>query len=98
MPCRYRPVIMRLMEHPMNAGVFNEPVDPVALEIPDYFDIVRTQRGRGGVGVRVSPVCHFPITSGSRSPELFFKHISVTAPCAPAPAPAPFPLAHLCLR
>ncbi len=30
---RYRPVIMRLMEHPMNGGVFNEPVDPVVLEV-----------------------------------------------------------------
>lgn len=32
-------VLMQLRNHP-NAWPFNEPVDPVALNIPDYFDII----------------------------------------------------------
>ncbi len=63
---RYRPVIMRLMEHPMNGGVFNEPVDPVALDIPDYFDIVR---GCGGVLLCGSRLCScLRLAYGSRTP------------------------------
>ena len=50
---RYRPVIMRLMEHPMNGGVFNEPVDPEELGIPDYPEIVKCPMDLGTIRQRL---------------------------------------------
>lgn len=36
---RFRPLIIRLMEHSANAGVFNAPVQPHELGILDYFAV-----------------------------------------------------------
>jgi hypothetical protein len=36
---RFRPLIIRLMEHSANAGVFNAPVQPQELGILDYFTV-----------------------------------------------------------
>lgn len=36
-----RPVLHRLMAHPRNSDIFNQPVDPVALGIPTYFDKIK---------------------------------------------------------
>ena len=32
-----RPLLSKYMNHPRNSGVFNAPVDPLSLELPDYF-------------------------------------------------------------
>ena len=37
---RYRPLLLKMMEHSSNGGVFNTPVDSVALRLPDYTRIV----------------------------------------------------------
>ena len=36
-----RPVLQRLMSHPQNLNIFNQPVDPVALGLPDYLDRIK---------------------------------------------------------
>ena len=40
MKAEFRPLIDKLMSDP-NGWVFNTPVDPVALGIPDYFNIIK---------------------------------------------------------
>ena len=51
------PSLQKLYHHPVNRDIFNRPVDPVALNIPDYFTIIkkpmdlqtiRTKLKRGG--------------------------------------------------
>jgi len=36
-----RPILQRIMAHNLNRGLFNEPVDAVALGLPDYHRIVK---------------------------------------------------------
>lgn len=42
-------LLRRLVEHKSNRGVFNSPVDPIALEIPTYFDIVKEPMDLGTI-------------------------------------------------
>ena len=44
----------RLMQHPLNQNWFNEPVDPVRLNLPDYFAIVREPMDLGTVKSRLA--------------------------------------------
>jgi hypothetical protein len=46
---RFRPIIMRMYDHHMNCGVFNEPVNPITLGLPDYFTIVDVPMDLGTV-------------------------------------------------
>jgi len=50
---RFRPLLASLMEHAANGGVFNAPVDPVRLGIPDYPSIVKTPMDLGTVRQRL---------------------------------------------
>lgn len=46
--------LQRLLHHPRNANVFNEPVDPVALKIPDYAQRVPLPMDLGTVRKKVT--------------------------------------------
>ncbi len=49
-----RPLLHRIMHHPANiAGVFNTPVDPEALRIPDYRDRISSPMDLGTVKERL---------------------------------------------
>ena len=50
---RFRPIIMRLYEHHLNMGVFNEPVNPITLGLPDYFTIIDVPMDLGTVRQRL---------------------------------------------
>ncbi len=42
-------VIRRMYEHRGNKGIFNAPVDPVSLNIPNYFDVIKNPMDLGTV-------------------------------------------------
>jgi len=46
-------ILRRLMEHKANKGIFNVPVDPVALEIPEYPRIIRNPMDLGTIRKRL---------------------------------------------
>jgi hypothetical protein len=48
-----RPLLSRIMAHPLNRGLFNEPVDPDSLSLPDYRKIVERPMDLGTVSYRV---------------------------------------------
>ena len=48
-----RPLLQRLMQHPRNNNVFNIPVDPVALNLPDYCARVPHPMDLGTVKVKL---------------------------------------------
>jgi hypothetical protein len=58
----YEKILEKLMAH-RNAWPFNQPVDPVALNIPDYLDVVKQPMDLGTVlknldaGELTSPLC-----------------------------------------
>ena len=43
------PLLQRMLHHSLNKGVFNDEVDPVALNIPDYHKIIRHPMDLGTV-------------------------------------------------
>ena len=49
-----RQLVQRLMQHPLNQNWFNEPVDPIRLNLPDYFAIVREPMDLGTVKSRLA--------------------------------------------
>jgi hypothetical protein len=44
----YEKILVKVMAHP-NAWPFNQPVDPVALNIPDYLDVVKQPMDLGTI-------------------------------------------------
>ncbi len=48
-----RPLLNRLMQHPKNMEVFNKPVDPVALGIPNYFLVIKSPMDLGTIKSRL---------------------------------------------
>lgn len=50
---RFAPVLLKLIEHPNNGGLFNSPVDPEALGIPDYYSVISRPMDLGTVRQRL---------------------------------------------
>lgn len=48
-----KPVLQKLMSHDRNRNTFNEPVDPVALGIPNYFSVIKKPMDLGTVMARL---------------------------------------------
>lgn len=44
-----RSVIVKLINHPRNANLFNAPVDPILLKVPDYFTKIKNPMDLGTV-------------------------------------------------
>ena len=51
--CRFRPIIVRLMDHSSNGGIFNAPVDAEALNLPDYHTVVKHPMDLGTIRARL---------------------------------------------
>ena len=47
------PLLRKLMEHRNNRGIFNEPVDAVALNIPEYNKIIKKPMDLGTVRINL---------------------------------------------
>lgn len=50
---RYRPLLMELMTHSSNGGMFNSPVSPIELGIPDYFDVIKKPMDLGTIRLKL---------------------------------------------
>lgn len=48
-----RPIVQKLMLHPKNANIFNAPVDPIALDIPSYFQVIKSPMDLGTIKSRL---------------------------------------------
>jgi E1A/CREB-binding protein len=44
-----RSVVVKLINHPRNANLFNAPVDPILLKVPDYFSKIKNPMDLGTV-------------------------------------------------
>mmetsp|Transcript_28045 Transcript_28045/g.47150 ORF Transcript_28045/g.47150 Transcript_28045/m.47150 type:complete len:1859 (+) Transcript_28045:236-5812(+) len=69
-----RPILSRLMSHPRNLNTFNQPVDPVALSLPTYFDIVHSPMDLGTVLGRLRGGYYRSVQSCFDDIELVFRN------------------------
>lgn len=70
-----RPVLQRLLLHPKNVGnLFNKPVDPVLLELPDYFIRIRRPMDLGTVKSRLQRGFYRSIDAVTADIHLVFKN------------------------
>jgi len=70
-------VAMRMMKHLMKlnqAYLFLEPVDPVKLQIPDYFDIITEPMDFGTIKEKLSQHKYLNMSHFLRDVELVFKN------------------------
>jgi hypothetical protein len=61
----YEKILAKVMAHP-NAWPFNQPVDPVALNIPDYLDVVKQPMDLGTIKGQFAagePISSFSLSS-----------------------------------
>lgn len=72
------------MHHEFAVAYFNEPVDPIALDLPDYPDVITVGRGRsvreGSLSVCV---CVFTSIAGGAGPadtQQLGRHLAHTRP------------------
>lgn len=70
-----RPVLQRLLLHPKNVGnLFNKPVDPVALQLPDYFMRIKRPMDLGTVKSRLQRGFYKNMESVTADIHLVFKN------------------------
>lgn len=70
-----RPIIAKLMQHPRNVdGMFNRPVDPVALELPDYFTRVKHPMDLGTVRSKLQRGLFESVAASTADISLIFKN------------------------
>ena len=70
-----RPVLQRLLLHPRNVGnLFNKPVDPVLLELPDYFIRIKRPMDLGTVKSRLQRGFYRSIEAVTSDINLVFKN------------------------
>ena len=69
-----RPLLQRLMLHPRNNNVFNVPVDPVALSLPDYAERVPSPMDLGTVKARLQLGQYSSLQQCAADIELVFRN------------------------
>jgi Bromodomain len=70
-----RPVLQRLLLHPKNVGnLFNKPVDPIALQLPDYFMRIKRPMDLGTVKSRLQRGFYKNMESVTADIHLVFKN------------------------
>jgi Bromodomain len=70
-----RPVLQRLLLHPKNVGnLFNKPVDPIALHLPDYFMRIKRPMDLGTVKSRLQRGFYKNMESVTADIHLVFKN------------------------
>ena len=71
-----RLILSRLMYHPTlnRKGIFNSPVDPVALGLPDYFDVIRHPMDLGLVKVKLHAIGYLSRSAVANDIRLVFSN------------------------
>jgi hypothetical protein len=69
-----RPLVTKLMLHPKNSNIFNSPVDPIALQIPDYFARISHPMDLGTIKSRVQRGYYDCISATINDISLVFKN------------------------
>eukprot|EP01138_Halocafeteria_seosinensis_P008764 gb/GECG01008958.1/.p1 GENE.gb/GECG01008958.1/~~gb/GECG01008958.1/.p1 ORF type:complete len:1563 (+),score=226.99 gb/GECG01008958.1/:1-4689(+) len=77
---RVRPLLTRVMDSSINGGIFNCPVDPDALGLPDYWEIVKNPMDLGTVRQRLESGCYLSISELNEEVELVFKNAMLYNP------------------
>ena len=77
---RVRPLLTRIMDSSINGGIFNCPVDPDSLGLPDYWEIVNNPMDLGTVRQRLESGCYLSISELSEDVELVFKNAMMYNP------------------
>jgi hypothetical protein len=75
-----RPVLAKLLHHPRNANIFNKPVDPEALEIPDYFTKIKHPMDLGTVRNRLQRGLYETVAAVVADIHLTFKNATTFNP------------------
>lgn len=69
-----RPVVQRLLTHPINHNTFNVAVDPVKLNIPDYYQKIKNPMDLGTVKSRLQTGVYQDIASCAADIRLVFQN------------------------
>lgn len=69
-----RPFVVKLMLHPKNANCFNNPVDPVALNLPTYFSEISYPMDLGTVKSRLQRGFYSTIDACMKDIKLVFSN------------------------
>ncbi|GBG24663.1 Histone acetyltransferase HAC5 [Hondaea fermentalgiana] len=73
-------LLRRLYEHKMNRGIFNNPVDPVALQLPTYFDVVKSPMDLGTMRKKLQRHEYADLEAFGRDVELVFSNAMLFNP------------------
>ena len=77
-----RPILQKLMSHSKNMNVFNQPVDPEALGIPTYFQVIKEPMDLGTVLARLRAGHYHSVGECFRETELVFANAMQFNPAA----------------
>jgi len=69
-----KPILQKLMSHDRNRNTFNQPVDPVELGIPHYFQVVTQPMDLGTVLSKLRAGKYYTIKACFDDVELVFKN------------------------
>jgi hypothetical protein len=75
-----RPILAKLMSHQRNLNVFNQPVDPVALGIPSYLEVIREPMDLGTVLSRLRGGHYRTVKAAFQDMELVFTNATLFNP------------------
>ena len=75
-----RSVIRKLMDKPAGGGFFNQPVDPVALNIPTYTDIIKDPMDLGTVGMKLEGLKYATLLDVVKDIRLVFANAKLFNP------------------
>mmetsp|Transcript_35404 Transcript_35404/g.46735 ORF Transcript_35404/g.46735 Transcript_35404/m.46735 type:complete len:696 (+) Transcript_35404:156-2243(+) len=69
-----RSLVQRLVAHPMNRSIFNSPVDPIALNIPNYFNVIRNPMDLGTIKTKLQQFQYNGVEDFSSDVRLVFSN------------------------
>jgi hypothetical protein len=69
-----RPILQKLFYHPKNSNIFNQPVDPIAQNIPNYFDVITSPMDLGTIRSRLNSSFYQTLTSCFEDIRLVFNN------------------------
>jgi hypothetical protein len=69
-----KPILQKLMSHDRNRNTFNEPVDPEALGIPNYFQVIQAPMDLGTVMSKLRARRYTTIQACFQDIELVFRN------------------------
>lgn len=69
-----KPILQKLMVHDRNRNTFNQPVDPVELGIPGYFNVIKEPMDLGTVMSKLRSGGYLTVKACFHDIELVFKN------------------------